>query len=107
MFLAWSSFTINVVCHLIADYYYYRDYYRPIPGEDFEFQNVNMSSPTFNFTISAGATRSFDVTIIDDSIAEMEYEHLIFYIGLYDSDGMNYCDSDYIYIEDNDGNILQ
>ena len=77
---------------------------------DYEFQNITVSLNVFNFTISAGATRSFDLTIIDDNIAERHgFDRLGligFYVGVYDSNGMNFCDYDHIYIEDDDGNTL-
>ena len=66
-----------------------------------------MSSNIFNFTISAGATRSFDLTIIDDNIAEYRLGRIGFQVGVYDSDRMIYCEYDYIYVEDDDGNTLE
>ena len=72
------------------------------------FENINFTASLhiFNFTISAGATRTFDLTIIDDNIAERDYYYNRIYIALqvYESGGgTGYCDSYYIYIEDNDG----
>ena len=71
------------------------------------FENINFTASLriFNFTISAGATRTFDLTIIDDNIAEDDYYDRIYIdLWVYESDGgMYYCDSYYIYIEDNDG----
>ena len=53
----------------------------------------------------AGATRSFDLTIIDDNVAEYYYYYDRIYIslGMYESDEMVFCDYHHIYIEDNDG----
>ena len=76
-----------------------------IPGVDFHFQNITNETRYFNFTISAGSTRSFPLTIIDDSIAEYYYERIRYYIGIYDSGQRLYCDSAQIYIDDNDGKL--
>ena len=72
------------------------------------FENINFTASLhiFNFTISAGATRTFDLTIIDDNIAEYDdyYGSIYIDLGVYESDGgMYYCDSYTIQIEDNDG----
>ena len=73
------------------------------------FENINFTASLhiFNFTISAGATRTFDLTIIDDNIAEHSYyyrERIYIDLLVYESDGgTDYCDSYYIHIEDNDG----
>ena len=37
---------------------------------DYEFQTINETANIFNFTISPGTTRSFEVVIVGDSIAE-------------------------------------
>ena len=70
---------------------------------DFDFQNVTSEMLYFNFTISAGSTRSFLMTIIDDSVAERYYEYLNYKIGIYDSDRKLQCDFGHLTIEDNDG----
>ena len=73
----------------------------------FEKINITESLPDINFTISAGATRSFDLTIIDDNILEYYYdypEHIYIDLLVYGSDGgRDICDSYYIIIEDNEG----
>jgi hypothetical protein len=84
----------------------YSGTYSPIPGVDFDFQGLTNSSRVFNFTISAGATRNFDVTIIDDSVTECHSnEGILFVIGVYNngSSRVDYCENTYIYIDDNDG----
>ena len=73
-------------------------YYRRLSEQVFVFENINFTASLhiFNFTISAGATRTFDLTIIDDNIAEYYYYHECIYITLlvYESDGgTDYCDS--------------
>ena len=92
---------------------YHRDIYR-INGliqEDFLFENRSINCPflhVFNFTISAGATRTFDLTIIDDNILERDSEHIIMDLGVYEyGDGIHWCDNYDIEIEDNDGKSLQ
>ena len=84
-----------------------------ILGEDYEFPNITQSSPYFNFTISPGATRSFDITIIDDNVAENRLYYIFYYrdfgdliaceIGVYASDQREYCGSFRLHILDNEG----
>ena len=69
----------------------------------FENNNITSYPFVFNFTMPAGATRSFDLTIIDDNIAEYYYERIIINLGMYESDEMV---TYYIDIEDNDGNLF-
>ena len=80
--------------------------------DDFVFENINFTaSLLFNSTISAGDTRTFDLTIIDDNIAEDDSYIHYFYrkriniaLQVYESDGgTDYCDSYTFQIEDNDG----
>ena len=79
-------------------------------GVDFLFQNLTNVDNNFNFTIHPGATRNFDVTIIDDSRAEWSFRYLsddnINY-GLYINDSLElvYCEGDYISIDDDDGRL--
>ena len=75
---------------------------------DFLFQNLTGSMNVFNFTILSGATRTFDLTIVDDSRAEFQgyyYDERVYYsLAIYNSSGRQiYCDGDSFYIEDNDG----
>ena len=74
-------------------------------GMNFIFANITESSRYFNFTLFAGATRSFDLIIIDDNFAESYYRDDVYFgIGVYNSsDRYYYCDSGYIRIENNDG----
>ena len=87
-----------------------------IPGEDYEFPNITQSSPYFNFTISPGATRSFDITIIDDNVAENRHHYYYYYyyyhdfdeliayeIGVYASNQRESCGYFHLYISDNEG----
>ena len=76
-----------------------------IPGEDFEFQNITQSSRFFNFTISPGATKRFDVTIINDSLADYHREVIRLIVGIYVPGGRNHCCSVNFYIEDDDGKL--
>ena len=77
-----------------------------IPGVDFYFQNITDETRYFNFTISPGSTRSFPLTIIDDTVAESRFnEYLNLRIGIYDSDQRLYYDKTQIGIEDNDGKL--
>ena len=71
----------------------------------FENNNITSYPFVFNFTMPAGATRSFDLTIIDDNVAEYYYFDGRIYIdvGMYESNEMVYCDYYRIDIEDNDG----
>ena len=71
---------------------------------DFDFQNITNETRYFNFTISARSTRSFPLTIIDDSVAESRSEYIYFCIGIYDSGRQLNCDGYFAFtIEDNDG----
>ena len=72
---------------------------------DYEFANINASlhERIFNFTISPDATRSFEVTIIDDNIAEVRREYTQIHLYAYGFTGIDYIDSRLICIEDNDG----
>ena len=74
-------------------------------GMNFIFANITESSLYFNFTISAGATRSFDIIIIDDNFAERYHRDEVYFdIGVYVSSyRYYYCDDGYIDIESNDG----
>ena len=80
--------------------------------DDFVFENINFTaSLLFNFTLSAGDTRTFDLTIIDDNIPEddsyIKYAYrkrINIYLQVYESDGGTHnCDSYTFQIEDNDG----
>ena len=87
----------------------YTDRYYATPGEDYEFQNdinITPSSPVYNFSISAEATRRFHVTIINDSIADFHREVISLSIGVYDSGRRYRCCSVTIRIEDDEGNQL-
>ena len=79
-----------------------------ILGEDYEFPNITLSSPYFDFAILPGATRSFDITIIDNNVAkyhDFDYiGHLItFDIWVYVSEGRDFCGRHRVHIEDDDG----
>ena len=82
-------------------------------GIFFENINITMSSFVFNFTIPAGAKRSFNLTIIDDNIANYYYYYYYYYIDIridlvvYEAGERVHCDYSYIRIEDNDGNELE
>ena len=94
-------------------YFYYYDDFRAIDGEDYDFPNHNFTSESFynftsesfyNFTLSPGETRCFEISIIDDNIAEHQFEWFHYYLGIYDPYPDN-CDSGWIYIYDNDGEL--
>ena len=86
-----------------------------IVGEDYEFSNITQSPPYFNFTISPGATRSFDITIIDDNVAENRHHYYYYYvyrdfgeliactIGVYASNQRVFCGYFVLHISDNEG----
>ena len=90
---------ISCVCSLPSGY--------PIPGVDFYFQNITNETQYFNFTIPAGSTRNFPLTIIDDSVAEYDstYGYLLYNLGIYDSGQRLYCDYVRITIDDDDGRL--
>ena len=74
--------------------------------EDFVIENIYLTAHfnVFNFTISAGAIRSFNLTIIDDSIAEYSIELIHVHLGVYERNGgRDYHDDYFILLEDNDG----
>ena len=88
----------------IYGYYNYRS--DSTSAMDILFPNHNFTViPFYNFTMAPRETRCFEITIIDDNIAEREhYLHLElgYYIGN-DSDTRRYCGSRNIYLYDNDG----
>ena len=65
-----------------------------------------MSLPVFNFTIPPGARQSFEMSVIDDHIAEDHKEAVYFEIGVYSLGQQNVLSDARIYIEDNDGRSL-
>ena len=70
---------------------------------DYEFANINSSVRIFNFTISPNTTRSFEVTILDDNIAELWREYIYLRLHVYGFTGIDYVGGKVIYIDDNDG----
>ena len=70
---------------------------------DYEFPTINEISNIINFNISPGTTRSFEVVIIDDSIAEFHREYFYYDLYAYGFTGIDYIDRRSILIEDNDG----
>ena len=85
-------------------------FYSAIPGMDYKFANINTSVRSFNFTISPDTTRSFEVTIIDDNIAERRRK--ILFCQLYANYGFigihsNIIGFRQVLIEDNDGKFFQ
>ena len=70
---------------------------------DYEFPTINETSNIFNFTISPGTTRSFEVVIIDDSIVEFHREFIFYDLYVYGFTGIDKIDQRNILIEDNDG----
>ena len=74
-----------------------------IPRMDYEFPTINETSNIFNFTISPGTTRGFEVVIVDDSIPEFHREVFCCYLYVYGFTGIDYIDKRCIRIEDNDG----
>ena len=70
---------------------------------DYEFPTINETSNIFNFTISPGTTRSFEVVIIDDIIVEFRRERFYFNLYVYGLTGIDNIGQRPIIIEDNDG----
>ena len=91
---------VNVISHSLDLSGAYED---PIPGMDYEFPTINETSNIFNFTISPGTTRSFEVVIVDDSIAEFRRKLIFYNLYVYGFTGIDYIDRRSIHIEDNDG----
>lgn len=76
-----------------------------IPGHDYDFLNISLEAVVFNFTIDPGATRNFEIIVIDDRIAEdMHYETMTYYVGIYEFGISEFCDVSIFVIEDDDGN---
>ena len=96
-------------CKLIHSHFLFdpmsTDPWYAIPGEDFEFQNITPSSRFFNFTISPGVSKRFDLTIINDSLADYYREVIRLIVGIYVPGGRNHCCNVYFYIEDDDGKL--
>ena len=61
----------------------------------------------FNFTIPPGARQSFEMSVIDDHIAEDHKEAVYFEIGVYSSGQQHILSDARIYIEDNDGRSIK
>ena len=76
-----------------------------IDGVDFYVADHNFTNDQFNFTISPGETRCFEVIIIDNNIAERETNIFYYHIGVYNPD-REYCEDGFISIEDNEGKLL-
>ena len=74
-----------------------------VPGEDYEFHNVTLSSPFFNFTLPPRASQRFEVTVINDSIAELHRERIYFIVGTYVPGGRNHCCNFIFDIHDDEG----
>ena len=70
---------------------------------DYEFANISESVDIFNFTISPNSTRRFEVTIINDNIAEFWRENIHLGLYVYGLTGVDYIGGVYISIDDDDG----
>ena len=70
---------------------------------DYEFPTINETSNIFNFTISPGTTRSFEVVIVDDSITEFRRKYLSYNLYVYGFTGIDFIGQRFITIKDNDG----
>ena len=83
--------------------YYHNNYRGAKDGKDFDFPNHSFTAeqPFHNFTVYPRETRCFEISIIDDNIAERD-EPLYFYLGIYDP-RPNICDYWSAHIVDNDG----
>ena len=90
----------QLLCH--NNCHYCPSDYDATPGVDYIIvQNQNISGMgTFNFTVPALATTNIEITVIDDNIAEYEYETIEGDLYVYPSD---YCFHLHTDIEDNDG----
>ena len=98
-----SAAEMELRAFFYGGYYYSSD---STSAMDILFPNHNFTvNPFYNFTMAPGETRCFEITIIDDNIAEIRH-YLILDLGYYvgnDSDTPRYCGSRYIDIYDNDG----
>ena len=103
-------FSLSMV--IISQYFHIGS--QAIAGVDFDIPGLNFTDDRFltvsynvsyNFTISPGETRCIEVIIIDDNVAGYRYKQFYYYIGVYNPD-RGYCDSGYIYIEDNEGKLV-
>ena len=76
---------------------------RPTVGMDYEFANINSSVRNFSFTLYPKATTSFEITIIDDNIAEYWKEHIAIDLFVYGLTGIDPVSGTFINIHDDDG----
>lgn len=73
--------------------------------EDIEFLNYNFTADRYlNFTMQPREIFCFNITIIDDNIAEQKYEYLSFNLGVYNPEPLHLWYSS-IRIQDNEGNV--
>ena len=83
--------------------YYYSSYNSSAMNILFPNHNFTVN-PLYNFTMAPGEKQCFEVTIIDDNIAEIHhslYLDLGYYVG--NSSDMRYCGYTRINVHDNDG----
>ena len=89
-------------------YYFYYEYHRDhkaADGEDYVFPNHNFTAePFYNFTMFPGRARCFEIAIIDDNIAEYQYEWIHYSLGIYRPFPVS-CFKGRIRIYDNDGEL--
>ena len=89
---------------------YFRIANEAIAGVDYDIAGLNFTAAEghlihYNFTISPGERRCFEVIIIDDNIAELWNKRFRYYIGVYNPDQV-YYGSVSIRIKDNEGKLL-
>ena len=97
-----SAAEMELRAYFHGRYYYSSD---TTSAKDILFPNHTFSvNPLYNFTMAPGEKRCFEVTIIDDNIAEREHSlglNLGYYVG--NTSDMRDCGLRYIYVHDNDG----
>ena len=74
-----------------------------VPGVDYEFQGITLAAPEFRFTIAPGASETFELLVIDDTVAEFYRKRIGLESGVYESGRPRVTDREEIYISDNDG----
>ena len=71
-------------------------------GVDYYFPEHNFTdSKVYNFTMSPGERRCFEIEIIDNNVAEVDYKLVAFLVG--ESDPFDECGRVSILIEDDEG----
>ena len=73
-------------------------------GVDYDFPKHNFTiSQVYNFTVSPGERHCFEIDIIDNSVADIDYKLVVFTVG--ELNPFDICGHVHIFIEDHEGKV--